>query len=192
MENSRQDTQGKIIATAIEMVGRQANLNFTIREIAEKAEVNIASVNYYFRSKDNLIEEVEKHFIRASQLIYAELAKEECSPGERLKNWAMKTMEQMMEYPGIIFLIVTRLINDRGEKAGMAELLDTLEQNIRPVISQVTGRNEDLEVSIKIMQLFSAVIAPVLFYHGAGRTFNIDILKRNDRLKYIQSLLESI
>jgi AcrR family transcriptional regulator len=192
MENSLQDTQSKIIATAIEMIGRQVNLNCTIREIAEKAGVNLASVNYYFRSKDNLIYEVEQHFVRENRLIYEELKKSGLRPEEQIREWALKTMDRMIEYPGIIFLIVTRLLNDRGEKEGIAELINTLEQNLIPVIKRLIGTDDELTVSVKIMQLFSGVIGPVLLYYGAGKTFNIDIKNSKDRLKYIQSLIDSI
>ncbi|NMD43626.1 MAG: helix-turn-helix transcriptional regulator, partial [Firmicutes bacterium] len=42
--------------TAVEIIGREGNLNVTIREIAERAAVNIAAINYHFSSKENLIE----------------------------------------------------------------------------------------------------------------------------------------
>ena len=59
MDTARTDTQSKMMATALDMIGKQANLNFTIREFAKRAGVNLASVNYYFRSKENLISEIE-------------------------------------------------------------------------------------------------------------------------------------
>ena len=169
MENSVLDTQSRIIATAVDMIGRQINLNFTIREIAEKAGVNIASVNYYFRSKDNLINEVERHFINEISLTYEELKKSGQDPNEQIRKWAMKTMESLMEYPGIIFLIVTRLLSDRSDKAVITEMLDMIEQNLVPFLKKLTEKNDTPTVSIKIMQLLSGVIAPMLFYYGAGK-----------------------
>jgi len=192
MDNSRPDTRSKIIETAIDMIGRQINLNFTIREIAEKANVNLASVNYYFRSKENLISEVEQHFTHETQLTYDLLNDAKISPKKRIENWAENMMEKLIEYPGIIFLMVTKLISDGNQKAGIADLIDNSEYNLTPIIKEITGITDDLAVSIKAMQLFSGVITPVLFYHGAGRTFKVDIRNSEDRLKYIRSLVESI
>jgi AcrR family transcriptional regulator len=192
MENSVLDTQSRIIATAVDMIGRQINLNFTIREIAEKAGVNIASVNYYFRSKDNLINEVERHFINEISLTYEELKKSGQDPNEQIRKWAMKTMESLMEYPGIIFLIVTRLLSDRSDKAVITEMLDMIEQNLVPFLMKLTEKNDTPTVSIKIMQLLSGVIAPMLFYYGAGKTFNMDITDKDERLKYIDHLVAGI
>ncbi len=188
----RMDTQDKIIATAIDMVGRQINLDFTVREIAEKANVNLASVNYYFRSKYNLLNEVEKHFVLESHRIYEEVARLNAGPREKIKFWAMKTMEHMMEYPGIIYLIVTKLLHHKGKNAGIVGLIDTLEHSIMPLVKELMGVADDFTASVKLMQLFSGVVAPVLFYYGAGRTFNIDMRSSKDREAYVELLIESI
>ena len=189
---NRIDTQDKIISTAIDMIGRQINLDFTIRSIAEKANVNLASVNYYFRSKDNLINEVEKHFVRESRRIYEEITGLGMEPREKIRLWAAKTMDQIMEYPGIIYLIVTKLLNDRNENTGVVGLMDILEQSLIPIIKESMGIQDDITASIKLMHLFSGVVAPVLFYYGAGRSFNIDMRNSNDRSRYIDALIDSV
>ena len=189
---NRIDTLDKIISTAIDMIGRQINLDFTIRSIAEKANVNLASVNYYFRSKDNLINEVEKHFVRESRRIYEEITGLGMEPREKIRLWAAKTMDQIMEYPGIIYLIVTKLLNDRNENTGVVGLMDTLEQSLIPIIKESMGIQDDITASIKLMHLFSGVVAPVLFYYGAGRSFNIDMRNSNDRSRYIDALIDSV
>lgn len=192
MDISKLDTQGKIIATTIDTIGRQANLNFTIREIAEKAEVNLASVNYYFRSKDNLINEVERHFANEIQRLYDELDCSQANPEDKIRVWAEKIMEQLMEYPGIIFLLVTKLLNDRSGTEGIAGLIEKSEASLTPIIKELTQITDDTNVAIKVMQLLSGVIMPVLFYHGAGKTLNIDILSKENRVRYTEALVESV
>jgi AcrR family transcriptional regulator len=192
MDNPKMDTQSKIISTAIDLLGRQVNLNFTIREIAEKANVNLASVNYYFRSKDNLISEVEQHFVNEMSLIYEELHKSGVKPENSIKNWAEKTMEHLIEYPGILFMMVTTLITDVNKKASIVKLIDFSEYHLTPTIKKLTGINDETEISFKVMQLMAGVIMPVLLYHGAGRTFKIDINDGHIRTNYIDSLIKSI
>lgn len=192
MDTPKMDTQSKIIATAIDLLGRQVNLNFTIREIAEKANVNLASVNYYFRSKDNLINEVEQHFTNETSLIYAELHKPEIKPENRIKTWAEKTMEHLIEYPGILFMMVTTLITDVDKKASIVKLIDSSEYHLTPTIKELTGVNDEAEISFKVMLLMAGVIMPVLLHHSAGRTFKIDINDSHIRTNYIDSLVKSI
>ncbi len=53
-------TPEKIIHTTIECIERYGFDALTVRMIAEAANVNIAAVNYHFRSKENLVEQVKR------------------------------------------------------------------------------------------------------------------------------------
>lgn len=57
----------KIIYAVINCIEKEGIHNLTTRSIAQEAGVNIAAINYYFRSKDKLVEEtfdyMGKHFI---------------------------------------------------------------------------------------------------------------------------------
>ena len=97
MDTARTDTQSKMMATALDMIGKQANLNFTIREFAKRAGVNLASVNYYFRSKENLISEIESLLKSQLQKTYEELKRSEFDPRTRILRWAERLMHQLME-----------------------------------------------------------------------------------------------
>lgn len=59
-ENGTQqaDTRDRILSAAVETFARRGFENATLKEITEAAEANIAAVNYYFRSKDELIRQV--------------------------------------------------------------------------------------------------------------------------------------
>jgi AcrR family transcriptional regulator len=59
----KKDTKSRIITVAVEIIGKEGNFNVTVRDIARRAEVNLASINYHYRSKDNLLHEVEQFFI---------------------------------------------------------------------------------------------------------------------------------
>jgi len=51
-------TRERILTVACEVFAKQGFRNATVREICQKAGVNLAAVNYYFTSKENLYEEV--------------------------------------------------------------------------------------------------------------------------------------
>ena len=52
------DTRERILKAAVDVLARRGFENATLKEITEAAGANIAAVNYYFRSKEELIREV--------------------------------------------------------------------------------------------------------------------------------------
>ncbi|MDC0254815.1 TetR family transcriptional regulator [Bacteriovoracales bacterium] len=60
MSYAKMKTRDKIIEISREMVNKSGIEGTSVREIAKKASVNIASINYYFGSKHNLMAEIYK------------------------------------------------------------------------------------------------------------------------------------
>ncbi|MCK5254770.1 MAG: helix-turn-helix transcriptional regulator, partial [Deltaproteobacteria bacterium] len=50
IENGSTKTRGRILQVACEVFAKRGFRNTTIRDICQQAQVNIASVNYYFSS----------------------------------------------------------------------------------------------------------------------------------------------
>ena len=57
MAEEVQNTERRILLTAIECINEVGINKVTVRMIAGRADVNVAAVNYYFRSKDRLMEQ---------------------------------------------------------------------------------------------------------------------------------------
>ena len=191
LDNS--DTRSKIILVAVDMIGRHSNLNITTREIAKKASVNLAAINYYFRSKENLFNEVESYFVEKTSAIYNELLKSNLESREKIIMWARKTMEHLIEFPGILFLLATKLIKEKGRNPGISEMINNFEDSLTPIVIQLLKSDDKELVSFKVTQLLSGVITPVLIYHAANKTphqsnINNDMVRN----KYIDNLVNSV
>lgn len=65
-ENDHQKTKERILQVACEIFAEQGFRNTTIRDICQQADVNVAAVNYYFNSKDELYETVCKYIFGLS------------------------------------------------------------------------------------------------------------------------------
>jgi len=193
MELDKSDTKSKIISVAVDMIGRHSDLSITTREIAKRAGVNLAAINYYFRSKDNLFNEVENYFVKTINVIYDELLNFDLNPRERIIMWAHKTMEQLIEFPGILFLLATKLIKDRGKYPGISEMIKNSEASLAPIVKELIRSDDNELVSFKTTQLLSGVITPVLIYHGASKTLlRVNISNEKVRKRYIENLVNSI
>ncbi len=60
-EKDCEKTRDRILKVACEVFTEQGFHNTTIRDICQQAQVNVAAVNYYFKSKEKLYEEVCKY-----------------------------------------------------------------------------------------------------------------------------------
>lgn len=61
-----QAARERILETAAGIFAEKGYKDATVREICEKADVNVAAVNYYFSSKERLYREVVKEMIRSA------------------------------------------------------------------------------------------------------------------------------
>lgn len=186
------DTRSKIVSVAVEMIGKERNVNVTIRDIAGRANVNLASINYYFRSKENLLFEVEQFFLRENELIHEVLFDVSKAPRDRINVWVNLMMEHLLAYPGIIFMMAMKIIHDNQEKAGLLQLMDRPQEGLALLIKELSGEENDQVIAFKVMQLLSGVINPVLLYYGLGKAFQADIGDQKFREGYIKQLVESV
>jgi AcrR family transcriptional regulator len=60
-ENEHTKTRERILTISCEVFAKRGFRKTTVRDICQQAEVNVASVNYYFNSKEKLYEEVCKY-----------------------------------------------------------------------------------------------------------------------------------
>ena len=61
MESGKKGKE-QIIEVTLKLIAEEGTGGITIRQIAKKAEVNVAAVNYHFGSKDNLISQSMEYF----------------------------------------------------------------------------------------------------------------------------------
>lgn len=190
MAEEKNDTRSKIIEAAAEIIGRERNLNLTIREIANRAEVNIASVNYYFGSKDNLLSEVEMLLMEKIRQIYTGLDDDSLSTREKLINWAGNLIKHLIDYPGIIYLIGTRVLE--RENTCLNIYLNLLETDLVPLVKELTGIKDESIAGFKVLHLISGIVYPILIFSSDNETAGIDIGNADTRKRYVRSLIVSI
>lgn len=188
----KQDTRSKIMRAAVDMIGREGNLGVTIREIADKAGVNVAAINYHFSSKENLLEEVERVTMERVTSIYNCLLDGSESPRERLINWADELMRYLIDYPGIIYMIGTRILQSENKSAGLGEYLSDSDVRLNPVVRELTGISDERLLSFKALQLISGVVYPTLIYSGTKKALGQIISSERVRKSYLVVLVDSL
>ena len=71
LEEYRSETAGKILRTALEMFAVGSPAAVRMRDLAKKAGVNLAAVNYHFKTKDALYMELANIIVKLFQRQYA-------------------------------------------------------------------------------------------------------------------------
>jgi AcrR family transcriptional regulator len=197
MNNDALDTRGRILQAAIDIVGRKGEV--TIREITEGAGVNVASINYYFGNKNNLLKEVENYY---SNILYGMqykiLTDEELAPREKLFTWAKNLIEYISRFPSIIRLIVNLSTEEEGYNPLLIQkiyLNREFQNMIEDIISKGTGIEDKISLNYKYLQIFSCILGPVVgslvastFSDGEG-VFDTSIPQELD--KYIDFIVNS-
>jgi len=198
MSNEVLDTRSKILQVAIDIVGLKGEV--TIREITEKAGVNVAAINYHFGNKNNLLKEVENFYSGILyEVQYKVLMNEELNCTERLIKWAKSLIAFMFQYPALIGLIVNVTAEDKNYNPVLIEkiyLNKELQDIIKAIISEGTGLEDNKLLSYKYMQIFSGILGPVIsqvvaqtFARGSD-TLNLENIEELD--EYINMLVRSV
>ena len=198
MEDKNLNTKEKILSATIELYGIKGDI--TVREICEKAGVNVASVNYHFGSKDNLLKEVEKHYSRLLFNIQNKIIMDrKKEPREKLIDWADALMKFVLDYPALIMLVTNLVLQDKSYNPEIIDkFLGSIEskKNIQNIIYSLTNIDDKEILNFKYIQLFSGVIGPIVFQmipniKDTNKVF-MDLNNEEERKRYIENLVDTI
>jgi AcrR family transcriptional regulator len=79
-------TRDKILTAARELFEEKGFDSTTVREIAAKADVNPALINYHFGSKDGLLEALIEEMTKATHFRLHDINKSDAKPEEKLQQ----------------------------------------------------------------------------------------------------------
>lgn len=176
MSNEDASAQGKIIEATIECIEREGIQAVTIRKIAKLAGVNSAAINYYFRSKEKLVEEVMRSTVENVFEDWREIINDENrSVRERLFLLFTDYMEGAIMFPGISKAHMWEpLINNNYDSLFVKLLNDFFQDLVKKLKLEL--KRPAKELKLVVIHLFSALTMPVLMpdlyreFYG-GKTF---------------------
>jgi len=188
----RTETKERIIKAFLDIIGQKGDLRVTVRDISKKANVNLAAVNYYFRTKQNLLDEIEKYFFKKvfdNNQILDDLS---LSPKQRILNWAQGIIVLLDQNPGIIWVIANKVIKKEKDSIFLNEFIHQKDQRISRLIKTITGINDPKLLSIKTSQIISGITSPLIFFYGLGKEFDFNLDNTENLILYTETLINSI
>ncbi|MDD3839830.1 MAG: TetR/AcrR family transcriptional regulator [Clostridia bacterium] len=185
-------TREQIIEAALEILSKKASFQLTTREVVEKANVNIAAVNYYFGSKDNLIEQAIEFLLKKLYEILNEMKDDSVPPKKRLYNFSFKFLELTDKYPGIVKNIVSTLMFEENTSESIKKMIPEFTSIVSDVIRQLSPKDRKYPVEYHTSQFIVNLVFPQLFYNSYPTLFNDSNAKNKIRNEYISFLLDNI
>lgn len=198
MNGEQLETKEKILNATIDIVGMKGEA--TIREITEKAGVNVASINYYFGNKNNLLKEVENYY--AEKLLksgYDILLDTTLTPQNRIFKWALNLIEYMYKYPALISIIVKLTHDDKSYNPVIIKKIyfnNEVQKIVENIIKDITKIEDSRVLNFKYLQLFSGILGTVINHvvvsiYGDEKSI-LNISDSEELRQYLVLLIESI
>lgn len=180
----------RILDRAQYLMGVNKTCDISIRAIAKEANVNVSAINYYFRTKEEMVRMVKEFYMANTRTVSAILEQEEYDPEEKLVLAANEIMEYSLRFPGnmVILRDSMRLADEdetsRNIVALSQEVGDRLNNLLRALIPG-DGANH----ARKYMIFMSAVNYPM--EDEGSAVFRENMLgDKEERLAYLRLLVK--
>ena len=120
-------TEEKIKDAARKIFTQKGFLATTIRDIATEADINVASINYYFRSKEKLFEFIIDETIgKLFNKVEPVLNNENMAVGEKIEICVGYYIDNILENPDFIFFTVSEVMSGSLTNIGMVNKMKSL------------------------------------------------------------------
>ncbi len=185
-------TRKKILDSAVKLIFSVTREELTTRRIAEAAGVNIAAINYHFRSKDELIDKAGE---AATAEAFAKGLTHLFAPGRepkaRLRDFLTGYAYGLMKFPGLTRTsFLSLFFKESGDTyygRYMKEMLDKVGQ----VIAEAGGAGATQPGDAALMAL-SCVVFPFLVANTVKDASGLDYADDDARALYIECMLNRL
>lgn len=182
----------RITLAAIECIERYGIAGATNRRISQMAGVNAAAINYYFRSKANLIRRCKERTLENAFDLADMPPMPDLGPQERCAAIMVDLIEGGHRYPGLTRAHFQDLL-ERGKTEPLLE--ERLNRFVENLADDLRKRGSTLgahELRIALTQILSAtliaILAPTLFAPRTG----VDMRDVQARQAYVRRMVDRL
>lgn len=157
------ETKEKIMRATLELTKQEGFERITIKKIAEASSTNVALVNYFFGSKENLFSESIKLILNSFQHTFAILDDFSISSRDRLRRFLLDYLQVIRQYPELlsrIILMGNTVFSSQHEYGSFLNLLGF--PKIQNTLRELTDEQQPEHLMTMTMQIFGALFLPAL------------------------------
>jgi AcrR family transcriptional regulator len=190
MNGKKHSTREKIIAATIECIEEQGLQALTIRSIASKAGVNSAAINYYFSTKEKLVEEALDRTLEEFKKIPEETLRATGLDGTaRLSAFFNALFEGLVRWPRITRAHLQSPLFEANYGTRFIDTFNSFLTELLRRLEEMPLGPKEQNLRLRIIQSISAVLIPGLM-PGLFRYFSgLDFADPEARKSYVDDLV---
>ncbi|MGG0823120.1 TetR/AcrR family transcriptional regulator [Paenibacillus turicensis] len=157
------ETKEKIMRATLELTKQEGFEKITIKKIAEASGTNVALVNYYFGSKENLFSESIKLILSSFEHTFTILDDFTISARDRLRQFLLNYLQVIRQYPELlsrIILMGQTVFSSQHEYGSFLNLLGF--PKIQRTLRELTNEQQPDQLMTMTVQIFGALFLPAL------------------------------
>lgn len=155
----------KILDRTLYLIGKTGTMNVPVRAIVHEAGVNLGAINYYFGTKENMLNHVKQFYVENTLSTLVHLEDESKSDEDKLVSYANEVMEYCLRFPGVSALVrdaqSTMLTDEMSRK--VIDALTLMYSKLDEVIKRYTLEVDD-RLEMKKLIYLSSVVHPTEDY----------------------------
>lgn len=177
----------KIIEAALTILDKEGLEKVTSRNIAARAGVNLAAINYYFGSKNKVLNAVADHLLAEARASYKHLENETIPAEQRLRNFILTYGASVMKHNDSIkfFLYQTMQQNETSEYKEF--LKETGSKLLQQTIMAITHCSP-AEAGQRSVMIVGAIVFPALSGDVSKFGFALNTNDPDERARYFEMI----
>ncbi len=183
-------TKQKIILATIGCIEKEGINGVTIRSIGKEANVNSAAINYYFGSKEKLIEEAFDYIQKDFMMDFTEIINKDIDLRKIVEELLLYILQGTIKYPNIVKAVLYEpFFNNNYNGVFISKINALCEELYSKVNTQPTSdkeKNKTAVIQLTASSLFMGIF-PCIFKDFA----NIDLRDENVLNEYIRKLSDA-
>jgi AcrR family transcriptional regulator len=182
-------TKERILSATTDLLHQKAMSDISIREIAAIAAVNIASINYYFSSKERLFSEaLESITIHGhDEWVRANIDLENCRKDDLLK-YVMFLHQSTVEHNTYARTRVLNLLASDELNVTNLKFFDTL----YAIVKRLNARAPDRQLKIKVGLIFGSLSTLACSTREINAFLDTTMEDKAKLTQYVKSILKTL
>jgi AcrR family transcriptional regulator len=151
-----------ILDRTIYLMGKKGTTDVPVRAIAREAGVNVAAVNYYFSSKEQMLAQMAERFTGGFDEVMRLLDATDLPPEKRLRRWSAEVMRFLAEYPGILTLMERQIAAEPADAFGAAlrSAMQRAVKQLTAALRELVGGRDTHRLAFKLTLFISTLAGP--------------------------------